>query len=62
MAINANICQTIISLVICKFGNFVFTGQLIAKIGQYFINKPIKDGGSTAGLPPCNKPKDQQSN
>ena len=25
-------------------------------------NKPIKDGGSTAGLPPCNKPKDQQSN
>ena len=24
-------------------------------------NKPIKDGGSTAGLPPCNKPKDQQS-
>ena len=22
----------------------------------------IKDGGSTAGLPPCNKPKDQQSN
>ena len=26
------------------------------------INKPIKDGGSTAGLPPCNKPKDQQSN
>ena len=26
------------------------------------VNKPIKDGGSTAGLPPCNKPKDQQSN
>ena len=26
------------------------------------FNKPIKDGGSTAGLPPCNKPKDQQSN
>ena len=25
-------------------------------------NKPIKDGGSTARLPPCNKPKDQQSN
>ena len=25
-------------------------------------NKPIKDGGSTAGWPPCNKPKDQQSN
>ena len=25
-------------------------------------NKPTKDGGSTAGLPPCNKPKDQQSN
>ena len=24
--------------------------------------KPIKDGGSTAGLPLCNKPKDQQSN
>ena len=29
---------------------------------KYEINKPIKDGGSTAGLPPCNKPKDQQSN
>ena len=27
-----------------------------------YKNKPIKDGGSTAGLPPCNKPKDQQSN
>ena len=25
-------------------------------------DKPIKDGGSTAGLPPCNKPKDQRSN
>ena len=25
-------------------------------------DKPIKDGGSTAGLPPCNIPKNQQSN
>ena len=29
---------------------------------RWCLNKPIKDGGSTAGLPPCNKPKDQQSN
>ena len=28
---------------------------------QILQNKSIKDGGSTAGLAPCNKPKDQKS-
>ena len=28
----------------------------------FLQNKPIKDVGSTTGLPLCNEPKDQQSN
>ena len=32
------------------------------KIQRYKENKAIKDGGSTAGLPPNNKQKDHQSN
>ena len=29
-------------------------------VQQFNVNKPIKDGGSTAGLSQCNKPKDQK--
>ena len=45
--------------------------QYMATIGAIYggtsnidlkFNKPIKDGGSTVGLSPCNKPKDQQKN
>ena len=51
--------------------SFGHAAQYMATIGAIYggtsnvdlkFNKPIKDGGSTAGLSSCNKPKDQQSN